>query len=316
LRQGYQRVKQRYHDWRNRRRNEPKKQPPSKDQRLAAAVERIRPRAGQLIRHGVRGVVLRAALAAMRLWYRLTALAVDGLPHFQINARLNPEEFVVNGFVVPRDRLIEFLHEVAEEIVEKPRVQADRIVEGSREASVSPKTGKPRQIAEYTIPGGVNLPAVLAQARAMRHRGWGSKEILSFLHEQPEQVVEPSASELGRRGSAAAAEIARQQQAGRVRNKVVKLLQEGKEVRTDLAYSEIAKALPSKGPSANKALGHQLAAFAAGDRPGGSNGGLVAFLGTLMVVQEGHRNPRALVSAGMVIQMLQEGNDFEQTIAS
>ena len=35
-----------------------------------------------------------------------------------------------------------------------------------------------------------------------------------------------------------------------------------------------------------------------------------------MVVQEGHRNPRALVSAGMVIQMLQEGNDFEQTIAS
>ncbi|MGI5406452.1 eCIS core domain-containing protein [Streptomyces chartreusis] len=69
----------------------------SKDERLRKIVARIRPRVESMLRRGTGRQILRAALAAMRAWYRLTELSAGENERFQIEARLNPKEPVANG---------------------------------------------------------------------------------------------------------------------------------------------------------------------------------------------------------------------------
>lgn len=324
IRDGYRNARQKLRDWRKRlqerrrQRSENKKKKPqeSKEQRLERVAKRIQPRVAKLLHRGVRGVVLRSILAGMRLWYRLSGLAIEGGHQFRIVARLNPNAKVGNGFVVDRDRLLQFVRDLGKEILEKATPQTGSIGEGVRPGSIDPKTKQPRAIPEYRIPPGTSLPAVLQRATEMKERGWGSKEILTFLHEHPAQLEEVTGtgrSALGV-GGAKALEIARQQKTGGLRNKVVSLLEEGREVRTDLKYRDMARTIGRQGAAEGKVIGSELAKFAAGGRPGGPNSGMVAFLGTLMVVQEGHRNVGAVVTSGMTIQMLQEGRDFKDTL--
>jgi hypothetical protein len=261
----------------------------------------------------------------MRLWYRLSSLSLAGVSPFRIVARLNPDADVGNGFVVDRDGLLQFLRDLGREIVDKAKADAQRIVEGKREGSPirdpeNPENTRRREIAEFSVPPGVGLPAVLARAMEMKHRGWGSKEILAYLLKRSEPGEDPSGetgtgSVLGRTSSQAA-EVARQQKAGRIRNKIVTMLEQGKEIRTDLAYADLGKSIGNKGPASGRQLGSDLADFAAGGRPAGPNRGLVAFLGTLMVVQEGHRNVGSVVSSAMVIDLLKDGRDVESTLTS
>ena len=166
-------------------------------------------------------------------------------------------------------------------------------------------------LARYNvrIPRGTNLPAVLAHAQDMQHRGWGKKEILSFLHATAAEAAKDAETAARRRS---AIEVARQQKAGGLRNKVVSALEEGREVRTDLKYVDIAKSEGAKGQA--KVTGQQLADFAAGHRPTGANASTVAYLGTLIVVQEGHRNIGSVVTSGMAIQTLQKGRDLGEAM--
>ncbi|MGW1958528.1 eCIS core domain-containing protein [Streptomyces sp. NPDC001920] len=309
--------KQKLKDWRKKvadrrkqsRQNKTKRPQESKEQRLARTVQRIRPLIERLLKRGVRGILFRSTLAALRAWYRLSALVAEGAHAFRISARLNPSADVGNGFVVDRDRLLQFVRDLGREIVERSRPQAAHIRQTIRPGSIDLKTKKPREIVDVRIPRGTNLPAVLAHAQDMQHRGWGKKEILSFLRATAaEAATEVEATAKNR----SAVEVARQQKKGGLRNKVVSALQEGREVRTDLKYTDIAQSEGAKGQA--KVTGRQLADFAAGHRPTGANAGTVAYLGTLLVVQEGHRNIGSVVTSGMAIQTLEQGRDLGEAM--
>ncbi|WP_242436051.1 DUF4157 domain-containing protein [Streptomyces sp. Root369] len=92
--------KRRQHEQKRRnqdRRRKDEKSKESKEARLQKIVARIRPRVTRMLDKGVRRPVMRAALAGMRLWYRLTDLGVNGGGRFHIDARLNPLLEVAKG---------------------------------------------------------------------------------------------------------------------------------------------------------------------------------------------------------------------------
>jgi hypothetical protein len=308
--------RRKFGDWRRKvaessrrnRRNTPKPEQ-AKEQRLARTAQRLRPLIKRLVKRGVRGILLRGTLAALRAWYRLSALVAEGSRTFRISARLNPAADVGNGFVVDRDRLLQFLRDLGREIVERSRPQGAHITQTTRPGSVDPRTKKPREIVDVRIPRGTNLPAVLAHARDMQHRGWGRKEILSYLHATAGEAAHEAEATARSRSVIG---VARQQKAGGLRNKVVSALEEGREVRTDLKYTDIAKSEGAKGQT--KVTGRDLADFAAGRRPTGANAGTVAYLGTLIIVQEGHRNIGSVVTSGMAIQTMEQGRDLGEAM--
>ncbi len=78
-----------------RRKDEKSKE--SKQSRLDKAVARIRPKIDGLLKFGVPRTALRAALAGMRAWYRLTGLETSGDPGFDVIASLNPEKKANSG---------------------------------------------------------------------------------------------------------------------------------------------------------------------------------------------------------------------------
>ncbi|MFF3818728.1 DUF4157 domain-containing protein [Streptomyces bluensis] len=69
----------------------------SKSERLRKIVARIRPRVNQLLDRRAPQGLLDATLAAMRAWYRLTALRRDGAERFSIQAEINPTAGVTAG---------------------------------------------------------------------------------------------------------------------------------------------------------------------------------------------------------------------------
>ncbi|MBZ9644041.1 DNA/RNA non-specific endonuclease, partial [Streptomyces sp. PSKA30] len=79
----------------NRRRKE--NSPESKNDRLRRIVERIRPKIKGMLNRGVGERLFRAALQAMRAWYRLTGLSMDGSEQFSVTAELNPSANAGNG---------------------------------------------------------------------------------------------------------------------------------------------------------------------------------------------------------------------------
>jgi hypothetical protein len=64
----------------------------SKEARLRKIIARLRPKLRSLLAKGVMRPVLLGALAAMRVWYRLTALDLRGEQAGEVLARLNPED--------------------------------------------------------------------------------------------------------------------------------------------------------------------------------------------------------------------------------
>ncbi|WP_328503827.1 DUF4157 domain-containing protein [Streptomyces sp. NBC_00457] len=72
-----------------RRKDEKSKE--SKESRFRKIVARVRPKVKSLLERGVKGPVLRGALAAMRAWYRLTQLTAQGESRGAVHAALNPE---------------------------------------------------------------------------------------------------------------------------------------------------------------------------------------------------------------------------------
>jgi hypothetical protein len=86
--------KRRQHEQKRRnqdRRRKDEKSKESKEARFQKIVARVRPKVRALLSRGVKGPVLRGALAAMRLWYRLTGLAAQGAERGAVHASLNPE---------------------------------------------------------------------------------------------------------------------------------------------------------------------------------------------------------------------------------
>lgn len=97
-----------------RRRDEKSKE--SKEARLQKIVARIRPQLRRLLGKGVRHTLLNATLAGLRVWNRLTSLAVRGGEHFDIEAVLNPGQAVVAGVKLDRDELLQHIRQVASSV--------------------------------------------------------------------------------------------------------------------------------------------------------------------------------------------------------
>ncbi|MEV4701688.1 eCIS core domain-containing protein [Actinoplanes sp. NPDC049316] len=90
VKEGYRKAKAKYQAWREKRRNKPRKEPPGKQARLDAAIARMRPKVHRILGRGVSRRILRVVLAGLRLWYRLTAVSLDGGRDGRVRATLNP----------------------------------------------------------------------------------------------------------------------------------------------------------------------------------------------------------------------------------
>ncbi|MDI5905676.1 hypothetical protein QDK90_11690, partial [Streptomyces sp. 12257] len=111
--------KRRQHEQKRRnqdRRRKDEKSKESKEARLQKIVARIRPQLRRLLSKGVRRPVLSAVLTGLRLWNRLTQLAVQGGHRFNILAALNPSQVAVGGVTLDRDELLNFIRRVADEV--------------------------------------------------------------------------------------------------------------------------------------------------------------------------------------------------------
>jgi phage-related protein len=323
LKAKYQQVKAKLAAWRDKFkkwRENRKKNKPTPEQRLEKAATRIRPKVAAMLRHGVPDFILRSALEAMQLWYRLTGLNVIGDGHaFTIEALLNPKVQIADGVEVDRDALLQCLDKAGEMIAKKGKERSGEITVGTRKGSIDSKTGKARDIPVYNVPHGVGLPSVLARSMEMKHQGMGRKEILSFIRGKVRDT--PG---LLRRGRAALAkpakafrsalEVARSQSWGDVRNKIVKKISKGREIRERLRYEEIASDFSKRGSARGKKLAADILSFSAGGRPLGANADNVAFLGTLMVVTEGGRDISAVPTAVMTFESIAGGADLRKSL--
>ena len=140
LKAKYQQFKAKAAGWRDKYkkwREDRKKNKPTPEQRLERAVERIRPKLTRVLNTGVPDRILRALLAGMRVWYRLTGLEMVGSPAFQVLATLNPQLKAVDGVDVDIvDRLLIIIRKIGREFEEKAnqikQKAADSIADKSR----------------------------------------------------------------------------------------------------------------------------------------------------------------------------------------
>jgi phage-related protein len=171
LKTKYQSFKSKLADWRakfNKWREDRKKK--THDDRLEAAIEHIRPKVQALLDKGIPRPVLEAALAAMRLWYRLTGLSIVGEPASGVEASLSPGEETNEASEVVENRIVEKVTEVVSDYLESAKVQAQiasvkamRIEPGEEDKIVHPSAFQTRRtpppgltvvtVSERTSPG-------------------------------------------------------------------------------------------------------------------------------------------------------------------
>ncbi|MDT0343190.1 hypothetical protein [Streptomyces litchfieldiae] len=282
--------------------------PASKDDRLRRVVARIRRRITRMLRAGVRGGILRGALAAMRVWYRLSQLAVQGADRFQIHARLNPGTVVVGGVTVGEEEILRFVRQVASEILEadKTRRGADDIGRRQRTEKrvMNQATGTVEDVPVYPLRRGVSLASLLRYAKDRLPYQPGSKEIISLPGGQ---------------------EVRRQQWWKPIRelppevNKLVYEMRDRKRVGAPLKYDELAQLLKAAGQGGKfraRLLARQIQRAMRGRPVRGPGATHAAFHAVLMVVQEGHRDPGSspLVTSAMAMQIMARTGDVDQSL--
>ncbi|MFB7469391.1 DUF4157 domain-containing protein [Kitasatospora sp. NPDC056184] len=185
IRDAYRKQRDRLRAWQRKRRQQRAERrahensPEAKRQRLDLVVARIRPRVQRMLARGVPRPALRAALAGMRLWYRLTDLAVRGAEHFGIVALINPEDLVLKGqdVTISRREVLEFLHRLAKEIENDPG-----IVKASGNVDVTQK--EPGSVPRHTVREPVPAPAITRKTRALDPLQQKEQDVLDFPDEQ------------------------------------------------------------------------------------------------------------------------------------
>ena len=168
LKAKYQAFKSKLAEWRakfKKWREDRKKSQPSPEERLEAAVDRIRPKVSWMLQRGVPPTVLRLALRAMRLWYRLTDLTIEDGKPFSINALLNPSLEVIDGVPVEwAYQLLDFIHKLGEEL---------------RDESARRAVGKPT--SNKISVSGAALPVVVQSGIERLRAGGGQQATTSYL---------------------------------------------------------------------------------------------------------------------------------------
>ncbi|MFJ7995790.1 DUF4157 domain-containing protein [Streptomyces sp. NPDC096310] len=126
----------------------------SKDERLRKIVARIRPRVDGMLRRGIGRPILRASLAAMRAWYRLTELRAGENERFQIEALLNPKETVANGLKMDTIELADAVDAMVAHVL-----QSNQVIAQSQR--IGPPPGGPAAARTRVIPSDVGAAPML-----------------------------------------------------------------------------------------------------------------------------------------------------------
>ncbi|MEE1739341.1 DUF4157 domain-containing protein [Streptomyces sp. BE147] len=112
----------------------------SKDARLAKIVSRIRPKVRNMLARGTGRRLHTAALAAMRMWYRLSGLDLRGGKSFRDVASLNPQQLVINGARLDSEPILIFIRKVEQDINDQRRSQLQRAPGGVSQTQDDAKT--------------------------------------------------------------------------------------------------------------------------------------------------------------------------------
>ncbi|MEV5986944.1 DUF4157 domain-containing protein [Streptomyces sp. NPDC052051] len=132
----------------------------SKEARLRKIVARIRPRIDGMLRRGTGRPVLRAALAAMRAWYRLTELSAGETERFGIEAVLNPEEQVATGLKMDTIELADAVDAMVNHVLRSDHVIAESQRIGIGGPPRDPD-GAPTAARTRTVPADVGIAPML-----------------------------------------------------------------------------------------------------------------------------------------------------------
>ncbi|MEY9860676.1 hypothetical protein ABH935_006313 [Catenulispora sp. GAS73] len=116
---GAKKVKQTFQKWKQKASDWWKKKHPQKspEERLAAAVARIKPKVEFMLRRGVPRAVLRAALFGMRTWYRLSKLSMSDGDTSQIVAAINPEQTVSDAELLKMVQIVGHAQHRMEQVI-------------------------------------------------------------------------------------------------------------------------------------------------------------------------------------------------------
>jgi chemotaxis protein histidine kinase CheA len=172
-----------FKEWRENR----KKNQPTPQERLEAAVERIRPKLESMLKHGVPGAIMRVTLRGMQIWYRLTELTIEGLAEFVIEAVLNPKTIVLNGVEIPSEPILLYIRDLEADI----RAQAEERRQQRGRSLLNPSTattasGVQRQ--SFEMYSGMDIATLAAEVEhESRSSGIGT-QILKYLGKSPTEI--------------------------------------------------------------------------------------------------------------------------------
>ncbi|MFE6690804.1 hypothetical protein ACFVFQ_30570 [Streptomyces sp. NPDC057743] len=121
------------------KKKEDEKKKDSKEARLHKIVTRIRPQLDRLLGSGIRRLTMQGVLTGMRAWHRLTELGIHNKSPFEIVARLNPQEIVINGVTVDSLVVMEDLEKMAMRSMQAQRTSPPHLPA----ATITGATGNP-----------------------------------------------------------------------------------------------------------------------------------------------------------------------------
>ncbi|MFF2545545.1 DUF4157 domain-containing protein [Kitasatospora sp. NPDC058063] len=340
IRDAYRKQRDRLRAWQQKRgqqraqRRAHENSPQAKQNRLDLIAARIRPRIQRLLHRGVRGPVLRALLAAMRVWYRLSSLGIEGDRTFAITATLNPQVKLTDALTLDERDLLAMLDELSAEILNHPRTAngTNQIYRKDDDSAADQR--------RFGVPQGVGFASM---ARFMNHQG-PSMAGFEYTNESAHDVFEfedgpdrtPAAvthtvlretnkmRNAQQKRIAAGADKEEQESlravesAQRLQRAVIKRQHENGQAEEHLRYrgrknragtfkEGIAERILND-PGHNREVVEGVRTMAAGGRVDGQVGRDAAFLGSLIMGKEVHRNERSIIHSGMLLQMAAEGS--------
>ncbi|WP_086789163.1 hypothetical protein [Crossiella equi] len=303
------RERQRARQERRRQRERERNSPQAKQRRLELIVARIRPRIESLLRRGVRGAVLRALLGALRRWYRLTALRLDGALAFTIRAFLNPEAPVVLGTTieiagvrVEVDRLLRAIRVMGDE-ARAAGVGSGRVTEGYVQTASSGR----RQALKGQV--GARSVDMLAAHQARRRQPKLKWDVVSSVFSEGQPAIEtlrkPGFGGLTPRG---------RRRPPKPQNRLITRPGE-KSVPASPSYDEMVGEVNATGRPQEIAQ-RTLRAVQGNAEPPGPDDQLVGDLTRWVVEQEAQRNIGALPTHVMALDLAARGEvPFNQAAA-
>jgi hypothetical protein len=297
LKTKYQAFKSKLAEWRakfNKWREDRKKNQPTPKERLEAAVDRIRPKVQRLLELGIPRPILRAALAAMRIWYRLSGLPITGEAIFEIDALLNPKVTIANGVRIDRNALLLFLQELGDDL--------RKATDTENAANLSSYTSRADPLTKQTtairdiLPGSSSVLSQSMDTEEAEHqkgRRVEDKETVGFLG--ADGSITDVKSELPTNGNKA-------------RNFLFSVPDPftGTLVKKP-SYEQLQTWIMAMDPQRRKRVANYVAAFL-GDTSvttGDPNEDqFVKSVASWTVIAEGRRNPSAMVTHAMLIDMV------------